>query len=222
MSDFDPDLDLDLDFDEDPLNPVTLEKRRKKRRKMNPDKQAADIIELMEEAIERNKDPLGKGMRVSNWRKMAKQEIAVSLRNAITDVRREEKQSGENAGRAFIRGGFMLLAAAASFLAFWGGIALVAKEYGLGMGLAAAGSALVLSMAFVWLGLTVEELGLEPGSKRSRTRQNGDSHLASHLTDLDGARRNGSDNGSAQRPSDTVFDPARIPPAPTRRWLRLG
>ncbi|MCR9255138.1 MAG: hypothetical protein NXI16_03490 [Alphaproteobacteria bacterium] len=203
MSEFDPDFDLD----DDPLSPAALERRRKKRRKMSPDRQAADIIDLLEEAIENNKDPLGKGMRMSNWRRMAKQEIALSIRNVQTDIRREEKQSGEKTGRQLIRGGFMLMAACASFFAFWGGIALVGKEFGLEMGLAAAVTALVLSMAFVWLGLTVDHLGLEPGSRGSVV----DPEALGRFE-----HRGGGDDDSPR------FDPARLPTAPTRRWLKLG
>jgi len=211
MSEFDPDFDLD----DDPLSAAALERRRKKRRKMTPDQQAADIIELLEEAIEKNKDPLGKGMRVSNWRRLAREEIALSIRNVQTDIRREEKQSGEKTGRALIRGGFMLMAACASFFAFWGGIALVGTSFGLGMGLAAAISALVLSMAFVWLGLTVDHLGLEPGGRRS----NGDGAVLHYEPQRRGPlERHGPRGGKA----GTGLDPMRLPQSPTRRWLRLG
>jgi hypothetical protein len=88
---------------------------------------------------------------------MARQEIAAAIREtqAMTSIR--ELASTSRLTRLMVRSGFMLLSASFAFIAFWGGIFLVAQNYGWLWGGAATVSAIGLAITFIVVGATLGE-----------------------------------------------------------------
>lgn len=141
----------------------TTDKRREgpefpRLERMSPDQRAAEVIDALREAIQNpGRDDGSSGMHYTEWSKLARKEIAKAIREAETTAVLGETLSPRRLGGFLLKLGCFLLAAAASFLAFWWGILQVGQLYGFGWGVAAGLSGAALAVAFSLLGLHVED-----------------------------------------------------------------
>lgn len=116
---------------------------------------ARDIVEDLKEVILNPGRGEGKtGMRVGDWTKIARRDITKAIRDAETSAAFRELMSANRIGGLCLRVGFLLLAAVASFAAFWFGVIFIGTEYGALWGFGATMSAIGLTLAFVFAGLT--------------------------------------------------------------------
>lgn len=120
-----------------------------------PEKRAAEIVEALEREIEEYNDGEG-GMPLRKWQARAREEIAAVIRETELTIGLRETMRMDRWGKAVMRIAFMLLAASCSFLAFWMGVVYIGQTYGFGWGAAATGSAAVLAMLFVIVGLSFD------------------------------------------------------------------
>lgn len=132
-------------------------KPKKPRADMSHEERAAEIVDHLRDVIENRKEVAegAGGMSYRDWRKLAKKEIAEALRDTAIRAAVGEVMSTRRIGNLMLRAGFMILAAVASFAAFWYGVMLIGQEYGMQWGILAALSALALSIAFVVAGVLV-------------------------------------------------------------------
>jgi hypothetical protein len=130
---------------------------KKPRADMSHDERAAEIIDHLRDAIESRKDGGEKagGMSYRDWRKLAQQEIAEALRDTALRAAIGEVMSARHIGNLALRLGFMLLAAVASFFAFWFGVVWIGQEFGAAWSTLATVTALLLTGAFIAGGLMV-------------------------------------------------------------------
>lgn len=133
------------------------ERPKKRRSDMSHDERAAEIVDHLRDAIESRKDGSEKagGMSYRDWRKLAQQEIAEALRDTALRAALGEVMSARRIGNLALRVSFMLLAAVASFFAFWFGVFWVGQEYGAAWSTLATITALLLAAAFIAGGLMV-------------------------------------------------------------------
>ncbi|MFN3459923.1 MAG: hypothetical protein ACK4ZN_02830 [Oceanibaculum sp.] len=133
------------------------ERPKKRRSDMSHDERAAEIVDHLRDAIESRKDGSEKpgGMSYRDWRKLAQQEIAEALRDTALRAAVGEVMSARRIGNLALRVSFMLLAAVASFFAFWFGVVWVGQEYGAAWSTLATITALLLAAAFIAGGLMV-------------------------------------------------------------------
>jgi hypothetical protein len=78
--------------------------------------------------------------------------------------------SGRRIGGIFMRLGFMLLAAAASFYAFWFGVVFIGQTYGVIWSIIATLTALGLTVGFIISGLYFSANASADESERARKR----------------------------------------------------
>lgn len=131
---------------------------KKRRSDMTHEERAAEIVDHLRDVIESRKevsDKTGGGMSYRDWRKLAQQEIAEALRDTALRAAVGEVMSARRIGNLALRLGFMILAAIASFFAFWFGVVWIGQEYGAAWSTLATVTALLLAAAFIAGGLMV-------------------------------------------------------------------
>lgn len=121
----------------------------------SPEKRASEIVEALEREIEEYNEGEG-GMPLRKWQARAREEITAAIRETQLVTSLRETIRLDRLGKAVMRIAFMLLAAAFSFLAFWMGVVYIGQAYGFGWGAASAGSAAVLAVLFVIVGLSFD------------------------------------------------------------------
>jgi len=131
----------------------------KKRRKKTPEDQAKEIVDRLREAIENpEKNADGKsGMYLSDWQKMARDEIAAAIRHTQMTTSIKEAMKASRIAKLIVRAAFMLLSATFAFLSFWGGIVFVGQAHGMLWGGLAGVSAAGLAIVFMVFGLTLKD-----------------------------------------------------------------
>ena len=138
---------------------------KKRRADMTHDERAAEIVDHLRDAIESRKDgseKAGGGMSYRDWRKLAQQEIAEALRDTALRAAVGEVMSARRIGNLALRLGFMILAAVASFFAFWFGVVWIGQEFGAAWSTLATITALLLAGAFIAGGLMVGSKDADP------------------------------------------------------------
>lgn len=116
---------------------------------------AREIVEDLKDVILNSGRGEGKtGMRVGDWTKIARRDIASAIRDAEASAAFRELMSASRIGGVCLRVGFLLFAAVSSFAAFWFGVIFIGQEYGPLWGFGATMSAVGLTLAFVFAGLT--------------------------------------------------------------------
>jgi hypothetical protein len=120
-----------------------------------PEKRATEIVEALEREIQEYNEGEG-GMPLRKWQARAREEIAAAIREIQLMTTLRETMRMDRWGKVVMRIAFMLLAASFSFLAFWMGVVYIGQAYGFGWGAAAAGSAALLSIMFVIVGLSFD------------------------------------------------------------------
>lgn len=134
--------------DDEPLFPSL------KRRPAN--ERASEVVDALKEAIlNPGRTDGGSGMAYRDWANVAHKKITRAINEAEAAVALREMLSAHRIGGLCLRIGFLLLAAVASFAAFWFGIVFVWDAYGPAWGVGAAMSALGLSLSFVVAGLSL-------------------------------------------------------------------
>jgi hypothetical protein len=131
----------------------------KKRRKKTPEDQAKEIVDRLREAMENpEKLEVGQtGMYLSDWQKMARDEIASVIRQTQMTTALKESMKASRIAKLIIRAAFMLLSSTFAFLSFWGGIVFVGQAHGMLWGGLAGLSAAGLAIAFMVFGLTLKD-----------------------------------------------------------------
>lgn len=131
------------------------------KKKKSPEEQAKEIVERLREAIEnpdKEKLEIGQtGMYLSDWQKLARDEIASAIRQTQMTTSIKESMKASRIAKQMVRAGFMILSSTFAFLAFWGGIAIVGAQYGWTWGALAAVSAAGLAVTFIILGVTLKD-----------------------------------------------------------------
>lgn len=131
------------------------------KKKKSPEEQAKEIVERLREAIEnpdKEKLEIGQsGMYLSDWQKLARDEIASAIRQTQMTTSIKESMKASRIAKQMVRAGFMILSSTFAFLAFWGGIAIVGAQYGWTWGTLAAVSAAGLAVTFIILGVTLKD-----------------------------------------------------------------
>jgi hypothetical protein len=123
-------------------------------KKRTADERAQEIVDQLKDMILNPERGDGKtGMNYRDWSKVARKEITKAVREAETSAAFREFMSANRLGGLAVRIGFLLLAAACSFAAFWYGIVFIWREYGPIWGVGATLSAFGLSIAFTAAGL---------------------------------------------------------------------
>ena len=118
------------------------------------DKRAREVVEhLKERILNPGKIDGSSGMAYGDWSKEARKEITREIREAEASLAFRELMSAKRSGGLCMRIGFLLLAAVASFAAFWWGVVFIGDNYGPLWGLAATMTALGLALGFVTAGL---------------------------------------------------------------------
>ena len=110
------------------------------------------------------------GLNYGDWLKLAHTEICQAIREAEASVAFREQISSRRIGGICVRVGFMLLAAAASFAAFWYGIVDIWSRIGPAWGVIAAMTALALAFGFIVAGLYYGNDGADDEAERARQR----------------------------------------------------
>ncbi|MBM3533851.1 MAG: hypothetical protein FJX60_12545 [Alphaproteobacteria bacterium] len=133
----------------------------KLKKKKTPEDQAREIVERLREAIEnpdKEKLEIGQsGMYLSDWQKLARDEIASAIRQTQMTTSIKESMKASRIAKQMVRAGFMLLSATFAFLSFWGGIVFVGQSFGLLWGGLAGVSAAGLAVTFMVLGMTLKD-----------------------------------------------------------------
>jgi hypothetical protein len=123
-------------------------------KKVPATERAEEIIgELKEAILNPGRVDGSTGMAVGDWSKLARRKIIKAIRDAEMSAAMRELMSANRIGGLCVRVGFLLLAAAAAFYAFWFGAVFVWESYGAVYGIGAIASALGLCIAFVVAGL---------------------------------------------------------------------
>ena len=132
-----------------------------KRTKKSPEDQAKEIVERLREAIEnpdKEKLEIGQtGMYLSDWQKMARDEIASAIRKTQMTTSLKESMKASRIAKQMVRAGFMILSSTFAFLSFWGGVVFVGQTYGWTWGMLAGLSAAGLAVTFMVLGVTLKD-----------------------------------------------------------------
>ena len=132
-----------------------------KRTKKSPEDQAKEIVERLREAIEnpdKEKLEIGQtGMYLSDWQKMARDEIASAIRKTQMTTSIKESMKASRIAKQMVRAGFMILSSTFAFLSFWGGVVFVGQNYGWTWGMLAGLSAAGLAVTFLVLGMTLKD-----------------------------------------------------------------
>ncbi len=132
-----------------------------KRTKKTPEDQAKEIVERLREAIEnpdKDKLEIGQtGMYLSDWQKMARDEIASAIRKTQMTTSIKESMKASRIAKQMVRAGFMILSSTFAFLSFWGGVVFVGQNYGWTWGMLAGLSAAGLAVTFLVLGMTLKD-----------------------------------------------------------------
>ena len=140
-----------------------------KRRK--PDERATEIVSLLHNAITNpGRSDGSTGTNYGDWVRLAHIEIRRAIREAEASVGFREQISGRRIGGIFMRLGFMLLAAAASFYAFWFGVVFIGQTYGVIWSIIATLTALGLTVGFIISGLYFSANASADESERARKR----------------------------------------------------
>ncbi len=131
------------------------------RKKKSPEEQAKEIVDRLREAIEnpdKEKLEIGQtGMYLSDWQKMAREEIAAAIRQTQMTTSIKESMKASRIAKQMVRAGFMILSSTFAFLSFWGGVVFVGAQYGWTWGALAAVSAAGLAVTFIVLGVTLKD-----------------------------------------------------------------
>ncbi len=131
------------------------------RKKKSPEEQAKEIVDRLREAIEnpdKEKLEIGQtGMYLSDWQKMAREEIASAIRHTQMTTSIKESMKASRIAKQMVRAGFMILSSTFAFLSFWGGVVFVGAQYGWTWGTLAALSAAGLAVTFIVLGVTLKD-----------------------------------------------------------------
>ena len=131
------------------------------KKKKSPEEQAKEIVERLREAIEnpdKEKLEIGPtGMYLSDWQKLARDEIASAIRQTQMTTAIKESMKASRIAKQIVRAGFMLLSATFAFLSFWGGVVFVGQNFGLLWGVLAGISAAGLAVTFMVLGMTLKD-----------------------------------------------------------------
>ncbi|MSP50235.1 MAG: hypothetical protein EXQ95_13025 [Alphaproteobacteria bacterium] len=130
-----------------------------KRKKKTPEDQAKEIVDRLREAIENPEESAdGKtGMYLSDWQKMARDEIASAIRRTQMTTAIKESMKASRIAKQMVRAGFMILSSTFAFLSFWGGIVFVGQSHGWIWGGLAGLSAAGLAVTFMILGMTLKD-----------------------------------------------------------------
>lgn len=132
-----------------------------KRTKKTPEDQAKEIVDRLREAIEnpdKDKLEIGQtGMYLSDWQKMARDEIASAIRKTQMTTSIKESMKATRIAKQMVRAGFMILSSTFAFLSFWGGVVFVGQSYGWTWGMLAGLSAAGLAVTFMVLGMTLKD-----------------------------------------------------------------
>jgi hypothetical protein len=132
-----------------------------KRKKKTPEDQAKEIVDRLREAIEnpdKAKLEIGQtGMYLSDWQKLARDEIASAIRETQMKTSIKESMKASRIAKLMVRAGFMILSSVFAFLSFWGGIVFVGQAYGWTWGGLAGVSAAGLAVTFMVLGMTLKD-----------------------------------------------------------------
>lgn len=133
----------------------------KKKSKKTPEDQAKEIVDRLREAIEnpdKEKLEIGQtGMYLSDWQKMARDEIASAIRKTQMTTSIKESMKASRIAKQMVRAGFMILSATFAFLSFWGGVVFVGQNFGWMWGMLAGLSAAGLAVTFMVLGMTLKD-----------------------------------------------------------------
>jgi hypothetical protein len=131
------------------------------KKKKTPEEQAKVIVDRLREAIEnpdKAKLEIGQtGMYLSDWQKLARDEIASAIRQTQMTTSIKESMKASRIAKLIVRAAFMLLSAAFAFLSFWIGIAYVGANHGWMWGGLAAVSGAGLAVTFMVFGLTLKD-----------------------------------------------------------------
>jgi hypothetical protein len=131
------------------------------RKKKSPEEQAREIVDRLREAIEnpdKEKLEIGQsGMYLSDWQKLARDEIASAIRQTQMTTAIKESMKASRIAKQMVRAGFMMLSSTFAFLSFWGGIVFVGQSYGWIWGGLAGVSAAGLAVAFMLIGMTLKD-----------------------------------------------------------------
>lgn len=147
-ADFELVNDKSKDEEDEPLFPSL--------KRVTAEQRADDIVKDLKEAIlNPGRNDGESGMNYLHWHKMARKKIHRAIRDAEMSASMRELMSAKRIGGMCLRIGFMLLAALASFYAFWFGVVFIWEAYGASWGVGAGLSAFALSLAFVVAGLTL-------------------------------------------------------------------
>lgn len=131
------------------------------KKKKTPEDQAKEIVERLRDAIEnpdKDKLEIGQtGMYLSDWQKMARDEIASAIRKTQMTTSIKESMKATRIAKQMVRAGFMILSSTFAFLSFWGGVVFVGQTYGWTWGMLAGLSAAGLAVTFLVLGMTLKD-----------------------------------------------------------------
>ncbi len=108
------------------------------------------------------------GMAYGDWAKIARKKITRAVKEAEASAAFRELMSANRIGGLCMRIGFLLLAALASFSAFWFGAVFIWDTYGPAWGTGAVISAIGLSFAFVVAGLMLSGQEIDTIRKQIR------------------------------------------------------
>jgi len=159
------DDDATRDDDNEPLFP-SLKRRSASER-------ASEVVDALKKAIlNPGRIDGGSGMAYRDWSRVAQKKITRAISEAEASVALREMMSAHRIGGLCLRIGFLLLAAVASFTAFWFGIVFVWEVYGPAWGLGAAMSALGLSLSFVVAGLSLSGDDIDKIREKVREKLN--------------------------------------------------
>ena len=129
--------------------------------KKSPEERAKEIVERLRDAIEnpdKQKLEIGQsGMYLSDWTKLARDEIASAIREVQMTTAIKESMKASRIAKQMVRAGFMILSATFAFASFWGGVVFVGQSYGLLWGALAGLSAAGLAVTFMVLGMTLKD-----------------------------------------------------------------
>lgn len=150
---------------ETPVSPYPSLKRR------TPTARANEIVGQLQDAILNPGRADGStGVNYGDWQQLARKKIIQAIREAEASVAFREQMSSRRVGGICVRIGFMLLAAVASFAAFWYGVVDIWSRMGPTWGVTAAMTALALAFGFIVAGLYYGGDGAQDEATRARER----------------------------------------------------